>query len=106
MKYSNECMTDVIQCILGNLHFKDTSHNGIYMILFLLPLTQFLRANHSKTTHLMKLSFAFVFYITKNIYLQTVKKEAMIGKSSELLLKDMKTYLRYKFIFSHRSYSS
>lgn len=30
MKYSNECMTDVIQCILGNLHFKDTSHNGIY----------------------------------------------------------------------------
>ena len=30
MKYSNECMADVIQCILDNLHFKDTSRNGIY----------------------------------------------------------------------------
>lgn len=62
--------------------------------------------NPSKNIRPMKLSFAFVFYTAKNIYLQEVKKEVMIGKSLESLLKDMKIYLRYKFIFSRKSYSS
>lgn len=105
MKYSNECMADVIQCILDNLHFKDTSRNGIYDFI---PITFDIVFNDESLKNIrpMKLSFAFVFYTAKNIYLQEVKKEVMIGKSLESLLKDMKIYLRYKFIFSRKSYSS